>query len=301
MLISNVTESKEGTISLRSFGLGFLIDGKPSRKDRKQQRQLEAEGEEPGAVSKRKWWGLRRRKIKKHASNTTHQAGISEKEQQPQPIRAQTEYDEPHRVTEDGFTYGGKGSPSWKARSWEDLKVGDFVKLTNNEAVPAGAPIMLSHDYCNGLIKDIDIVICSTSEEENVVYIETKNLDGETNLKSRTAIPELTDLRTAAECTHAKFVAEADSPSVDMFKYNASIAFGDGRKDAWGKDLRLPVTLNNMLLRGTVVRNTEWAIGFVLATGVDTKIVLNSGGTPSKRSKVERQMNPQVYVKFLSI
>jgi phospholipid-translocating ATPase len=49
------------------------------------------------------------------------------------------------------------------------------------------------------------------------------------------------------------------------------------------------------LLRGTVLRNTEWVIGIVLYTGMDTKIVLNSGGTPSKRTKVERQMNPQVY------
>lgn len=127
-----------------------------------------------------------------------------------------------------------------------------------------------------------------------MLYIETKNLDGETNLKSRQAVPELADLRSATHCTTAKFIAQGDAPSVDMFKYGASIHFNDGRKDPSGKDLKVPVTLNNMLLRGTVMRNTEWAIGFVLATGIDTKIVLNSGGTPSKRSKVERQMNPQV-------
>ena len=54
-----------------------------------------------------------------------------------------------------------------------------------------------------------------------------------------------------------------------------------------------------VFLRGTVLRNTRWAIGVVLFTGEDTKIVLNSGATPSKRSRVERQMNPQVYVIFL--
>jgi phospholipid-translocating ATPase len=45
-----------------------------------------------------------------------------------------------------------------------------------------------------------------------------------------------------------------------------------------------------------VFRNTGWVIGLVLFTGEDTKIVLNSGGTPSKRSRVERQMNPQVFI-----
>ena len=54
------------------------------------------------------------------------------------------------------------------------------------------------------------------------------------------------------------------------------------------------VDINNVFLRGTVLKNTGWAIGFVLFTGEDTKIVMNSGGTPSKRSRVERQMNPQV-------
>lgn len=55
-----------------------------------------------------------------------------------------------------------------------------------------------------------------------------------------------------------------------------------------------PVTLETTLLRGCVLRNTAWVIGVVMFTGHDTKIVQNSGGTPSKRSKVERQMNPQV-------
>ena len=51
-----------------------------------------------------------------------------------------------------------------------------------------------------------------------------------------------------------------------------------------------------VLLRGCVLHNTKWVIGLVLFTGEDTKIVLNSGGTPSKRSKVERQTDPQVCV-----
>ena len=72
-----------------------------------------------------------------------------------------------------------------------------------------------------------------------------------------------------------------------MYKLNAAVV-RNGQKS--------PVDIQMVLLRGTVLRNTDWVIGLVLFTGVDTKIVLNSGGTPSKRSKVERQINPQVYV-----
>lgn len=141
----------------------------------------------------------------------------------------------------------------------------------------------------------LDLVVCSTSEEENVCYVETKNLDGETNLKSRHAVPELVNLRTSSTIAQfAKFTIEAEAADVNMFSYNAAIVLADGTLGKDGNPMRCPVNLNTVLLRGTVVRNTEWVVGVVVMTGRDTKIVMNSGGTPSKRSKVERQMNPMV-------
>ena len=79
-----------------------------------------------------------------------------------------------------------------------------------------------------------------------------------------------------------------------MFKYSASIEMHDGQLGKDGQPARAPVNLNTVLLRGCVLRNTEWVIGLVVFTGIDTKIVMNSGGTPSKRSRVERLMNPMV-------
>ncbi len=171
--------------------------------------------------------------------------------------------------------YGTK-RPHWKLTTWEDVKVGDFVKIMDDESIPA------------------DILICATSEEENVAFLETKNLDGETNLKSRVACPALTHIRTAraaADPANA-FTVECDRPDINLYRQNAAIVRPDGSK--------APVDIQMMLLRGSVLRNTKWVVGIVLYTGQDTKIVLNSGDTPSKRSKVERQMNPQVYVPLLS-
>lgn len=54
---------------------------------------------------------------------------------------------------------------------WEDVAVGDFVKVMGNESLPADYPIY------------------ATSEEENVTFVETKNPDIEINLKSRNAGP----------------------------------------------------------------------------------------------------------------
>lgn len=107
-------------------------------------------------------------------------------------------------------------------------------------------------------------------------------------------MPELTHIRSAQACTLAKFKIQSEAPDTNMFRYSAAVELGDGRLGKDGKPLRCPVTLNTTVLRGCVVRNTDWVIGVVVFTGRDTKIVLNSGGTPSKRSKMERQMNPMV-------
>ncbi|POW20960.1 hypothetical protein PSHT_02992, partial [Puccinia striiformis] len=161
--------------------------------------------------------------------------------------------------------------------AWQDLRVGDFIRLKNDDPVPA------------------DVIICATSDlEENVCFVETKNLDGETNLKSRHALPALSHLRSAYDCANAhspenRFIVENQAPDADLFSYSAAVVFPDlGR--------RVPVSLESALLRGTVIRNTEWVIGLIVLAGPDTKVMLNSKGTPSKRSKVERQMNPMVFI-----
>ncbi|KAG7092955.1 hypothetical protein E1B28_009257 [Marasmius oreades] len=165
-------------------------------------------------------------------------------------------------------------TPHWKKTLWEDVRVGDIVKIYDNESIPA------------------DVLICSTSEEENEAYVETKNLDGETNLKSRRAVPSLVHLSSAKACAKPEnhFQVGLDSPENNMFRLNAAVQL-DGRQE--------PADISMILLRGTVLRNTAWIIGVVLFTGEDTKIVQNSGGTPSKRSKVERQMNPQVFLNLI--
>ena len=162
-------------------------------------------------------------------------------------------------------------APHWMKTSWEDLRVGDFVKILNNESIPA------------------DILICATSEEEDVAFVETMNLDGETNLKSRHAVPPLRKFRDAQACANPdnSFQIQCDRPETNMYRLNGNVVMDNQTS---------PVDLSMTLLRGTVLRNTKWVIGVVLFTGLDSKIVLNSGGTPSKRSKVERQMNPQVCV-----
>lgn len=198
----------------------------------------------------------------------------------------------------------------WKRTLWEDVQVGDFVYLRNNDAVPA------------------DLVVLSTSEPDGLCYVETQNLDGETNLKIKHSLQATNEIRSPEDCEHSKFYIESEPPHANLYSYNGVLKWKveddivrhssesrtvsqdtaveldpipesdnddeEDEEDVVSHEKTEAITSNSTLLRGCVVRNTSWVIGLVLFTGNETKIMLNSGKTPSKRSKIEKQTNPYV-------
>ena len=151
--------------------------------------------------------------------------------------------------------------------------MGDFVFLRNNDRIPA------------------DLIIISTGEADGACYVETKNLDGETNLKIKKGPKEFQDIKTPDDCKGIKFYLDAESPSANLYTFNGAVNVFKN-----GNSLNQPIAIgpNGLLLRGCVLRNTSWIIGLAVYTGNDTKIMLNSGPTPSKRTKIDRQINPRV-------
>ena len=61
---------------------------------------------------------------------------------------------------------------SYKTIPWKELKVGNIVRIKKDEQFPADLLLLQAYYSCNG-IKTVN----------NKCFIETKNLDGETNLK----------------------------------------------------------------------------------------------------------------------
>lgn len=188
-------------------------------------------------------------------------------------------------------TYGSLMDPTKKAAGkarfhkdqWKNVQVGDFVRLYNAEAVPA------------------DIVVLNTSDPDGACYIETKNLDGETNLKVRQALHAGRKVKRARECERTDFWIESEAPHPNLYQYSGAARWNQKNpKDPEGPSTEMaePVSINNLLLRGCNIRNTEWVLGVVVFTGQETKIMLNSGITPSKRAKISRDLNWNVLYNF---
>ena len=189
------------------------------------------------------------------------------------------------------WTRRAQGTARWERTLWKKLEVGDFVLLRDNDQIPA------------------DIIVLSTSDADGLCYIETKNLDGETNLKPRKSLKATSSLQSEEDIEHARFLVDSEPPHANLYLYNGVLRYrsalpaGDDSHpslQAGPEEERFePITINNLLLRGCTVRNTNWIIGLVVFTGADTKIMLNGGDTPSKRSKIEKETNFNVIMNFL--
>ncbi|KAG0057743.1 hypothetical protein BGZ83_003641 [Gryganskiella cystojenkinii] len=170
--------------------------------------------------------------------------------------------------------------PYWRSRLWQDVQEGDMILLKKNDFIPA------------------DLLILSSSEPEPICYVETMNLDGETNLKIRQCVPGLGGegggrLCKPEECAQTKFWVDSEGPNNNLLKYHGAVVF-PSEPGKGSRPRRVGIDVNHLLLRGCVLRNTEWVIGLALFTGSDTKLQMNAGRVPSKRSDMERKMNVQM-------
>lgn len=138
----------------------------------------------------------------------------------------------------------------WSKVQWEEVRVGDIIRLRRDENIPA------------------DMVLLHATGPNGIAYIETMALDGETNLKSKQACPLFTKhcgSLSALNAVQAEVVSE--DPNLDLYNY-------EGRAVVDGEVT--PLTLNQVVYRGSTLRNTSEAIGVVINTGEECKIRMNA-------------------------
>lgn len=97
------------------------------------------------------------------------------------------------------------------------------MHLSNNETVPA------------------DILLLRSSDPHGVCYIDTCDLDGETNLKRREVVRGFAEKQN--EFAASKFTSrlEVDPPSTKIYRFHGAMVHSRGE--------RVPVSSDNLLLR----------------------------------------------------
>ncbi|CAM9989729.1 unnamed protein product, partial [Ectocarpus sp. 4 AP-2014] len=74
----------------------------------------------------------------------------------------------------------------------------------------------------------------------------------------------------------------------------STTAAGGGSRKRSRTVVKEPVTPENLLLRGTVLRNTKWAVGLVISTGHDTKVMMSIAKAPEKTSHLNTRVNTEI-------
>ncbi|XP_033163694.1 phospholipid-transporting ATPase ID isoform X9 [Drosophila mauritiana] len=148
---------------------------------------------------------------------------------------------------------------------WSEVQVGDVIRLDNNQFVAA------------------DTLLLSTSEPNGLCFIETAELDGETNLKAKQCLTETIELGDRHDLLwnfNGEIICER--PNNLLNKFDGTLIW---------RGQRFALDNEKILLRGCVLRNTQWCYGVVVFAGVDTKLMQNSGKTQFKSTGVDRLLN----------
>jgi len=162
---------------------------------------------------------------------------------------------------------------SWTQRPWRAVRVGDVVRLERDAFFPA------------------DLLLLASSEPEGLAYVETANLDGETNLKVKQASPATAALVSAETVGTLRGHLACEAPNNSLYTFDGTLHL-EGRPP-------VPVGPDQVLLRGAQLRNAPWVFGLVLFTGHDTKLLRNATKTPIKRTRVDKQVNSLILSLFV--
>ena len=166
----------------------------------------------------------------------------------------------------------------------ETIKVGEIILIKEGENVPC------------------DIILIDSNLNDGLCYVETSNLDGEKNLKNK--LCNILTYGLFCEKKHVKFekifttnkiiknnilisgFVQCDLPNIDLNKIDGNITININNKEIF-----FPLTINQTLLKGSIIKNSGWVIGIALYTGRNCKLILNSKQPRVKLSIIEKKLN----------
>jgi len=212
-----------------------------------------------------------------------------------------TEFVEDHkRHTEDAKNNGLKfqvlnSDGTLIEKQSKDLQVGQIIRINDGQVFPA------------------DLLLLTSSAEDHTCYLQTANLDGETNLKLRRSIP-LSEGLSEQDLLRLQGTITCEPPNIHIYHFNGRLelsetssmaavqSHGPSTSSSAGTRDRsrvLGLDHESFLQRGAQLRNTNFIYGVVVYAGVHTKLFLNMKKAPSKFSALNKTLNRCVFWIFV--
>ncbi|XP_077254215.1 putative phospholipid-transporting ATPase 4 isoform X2 [Tasmannia lanceolata] len=164
-----------------------------------------------------------------------------------------------------------KGEGKFGYKQWQKIRVGDVVKVEKDQFFPA------------------DLLLLSSSYEDGICYVETMNLDGETNLKIKRSLEVTLPLGDDEDFKNFAGIIKCEDPNPNLYTFVGNF---ESDRQIFALDP------SQILLRDSKLRNTTYVYGVVIFTGHDSKVMQNSTKSPSKRSRIEKKMDYIIYILF---
>ena len=175
----------------------------------------------------------------------------------------------------------------------KSLKYGEIILVYENRNIPA------------------DMILIDSGFEEGTCYVETSSLDGEKTLKLKVA-NKYTQGFVSNNIKINKGIERFIQPGKYSFSGyikingpNPDLNYINGTVHTLFKQIGkqveqdINISTNDFLLKGSVLKNTNWIIGIVVYTGMSNKIILNSKKPRLKMSKVEKSLNLYLSLVFI--
>ncbi|ELP91839.1 phospholipid-transporting ATPase, putative [Entamoeba invadens IP1] len=147
----------------------------------------------------------------------------------------------------------------------KNICVGMIIKLKKDDVVPA------------------DIIPIHSAHKDGVCYFDTAALDGETTLKSSFVPERFVNLQESDLNSFTPILeCEYPHPVFNIFKGFFSLS---------GDKIKTALNEKNMVMRGSVMRRTDYLYGVVCYTGKNTKQAMNSSIPQNKNSGLNVKLN----------
>ena len=163
----------------------------------------------------------------------------------------------------------------WKKEKCYEIIPGNIIKIKEDEECSC------------------DILIIKSSNINGYLFVDTKNLDGESNLKEKYVVESLKNINITVDeltCLSGNIVTSMSDENLN--EWEAELNYNNDLKEIY-------CTMDNMMLKGTILKNTEYIYGIVVYAGHQTKIMKNSHKPEPKVSKMIKIMDKLLYSLFV--